>query len=116
LAGCNESLGAAGDITTSNVVDDDKAGDWGGSEQDNLVEELSTASSSRVLFLGLSSAAKCLALETMSMTSGGSSHAVREERAMASHSFWSSRRLGMVSYHFPTGGIVTHSLPSGSHK
>jgi hypothetical protein len=45
LVGCDESLGAAGDITTSNVVDDDKAGDWGGSEQDNLVEELSTASS-----------------------------------------------------------------------
>jgi hypothetical protein len=93
----------------------DKAGDLGGSEG-NLVEELSTSSSRCVLFFGLSSSARCLAFETMSMTLSGSSlGVVRVEREIASHSFSSSRRLGMVSYHFPTGGLFTHSMP-GSHR
>jgi hypothetical protein len=51
LAGRDESSGG-GDTTTmtgDNVVDE--AGDLGGSE-DNLVEELSTSFSIRVLFLG----------------------------------------------------------------
>ena len=113
LAGRDESSG--GDTTTTtggNVVDG--AGDLGGSE-DKLVEELSTSSSRCVLFLGLSSARRCLACETMSMTSWGSSLCVRVECAIASNSFYISRGLGMVSYHFPTGGLLTHSMP-GSHR
>ena len=96
LASRDEEPGGDSTSTTGgNVVDG--AGDLGGSE-DKLVEELSTSSSRRVLFLGLSSARRCLACETMSMTSCGSSLCVvRVEHAIASHSFWSSGRLGMMS-------------------
>ena len=85
-----------------------RAGDLGGA--DDKLEELSASSSRQVLFVGLSSA-RCLTRETMSMTSWGSSLSVRVERAIASHSFWSSGMLGMLSYYFPVVGAWTCSLP-----
>jgi hypothetical protein len=85
--------------------------------------ELLLISSVRLLLAALSSSSlshlctsACFDFETNSITSAGNClcSLFRDARSRASISSMSS---GIVSYHaFPIGGLLTHSLWSGSHK